>query len=52
VSGCDFTGFARNHIALGPNSRSTILTGTRFLGGLKLHNAGQGKVEAGTNIDE
>lgn len=52
VSGCDFTAFNRNHIALGPNSRSTIVTGTRFLGGLKLHNAGQGKVQAETNIDE
>ncbi len=52
VSGCDFTGFNRNHIVLGAKSKSTLVTGTRFLGGLKLTNHGQGKVEAATNIDE
>jgi len=52
VSGCDFTGFNRNHIVLGAQSKSTLVTGTRFPGGLKLTNHGQGKVEAAINIDE
>jgi hypothetical protein len=29
-----------------------VITGTRFLGGMKLENQGKGKVEAGLNIDE
>jgi len=52
VSACDFTGFKQNHIFLGPKSKSTVVTGSRFLGGLKLENQGKGKVEAGLNIDE
>jgi hypothetical protein len=52
VSACDFTGFDRNHVLLGAKSKSTLITGTRFLGGLKLNNAGRGKVETGMNIDE
>ena len=39
-------------IFLGPKSKSTVVTGSRFLGGLKLENQGKGKVEAGLNIDE
>jgi len=52
VSGCDFTGFNRNHVGLGTESKSTIVTSTRFLGGLQLINLGQGKVEKSTDIDE
>lgn len=52
VSGCDFTGFKRNHIGLGPKSKSTIVTSTRLLGGLQLNNLGEGKVETAANIDE
>jgi hypothetical protein len=36
---------------LGHNVR-VIVTGTRFLGGMKLANRGKGKVETGLNIDE
>ena len=52
ISGRDFTGFKRNHIGLGPKSKSTIVNATRFLGGLQLANLGQGKVEMSANIDE
>ncbi len=52
LSACDFTGFDRNHVLLGAKSKSTLITGTRFLGGLKLTNSGKGKVESGSNIDE
>jgi len=52
VSGCDFTGFKRNHILLGPKSKSTIVNATRFLNGLQLTNQGPGKVETSANIDE
>ncbi len=52
LSACDFTGAKQNHVVLGPSSRSTVITGTRFLGGLKLEDQGSGKVEAGLNIDE
>lgn len=52
VSGCDFTGAKQNHVILGPKAKSTVITGTRFLGGMKLENRGKGKVEAGLNIDE
>ena len=52
VSGCDFTGFNRNHIVLGPKSKSTIVSATRFLGGLPLTNQGHGKVVTTANIDE
>jgi hypothetical protein len=52
LNGCDFTGFDRNHIRLGSKAKSTLVTGNRFLGGLKLDNAGMGKVVTGDNIDE
>jgi hypothetical protein len=52
VSGCDFTGAKQNHVLLGPEAKSTVITATRFLGGMKLENRGKGKVEAGLNIDE
>jgi hypothetical protein len=52
MSACDFTGANQKHVVLGPKSRSTVITGTRFLGGLKLENRGSGKVESGFNIDE
>jgi len=52
VSGSDFTGFNRSHIVLGPKSKSTIISATRFLGGLQLTNQGQGKVETSANINE
>lgn len=52
VSGCDFTGFDRRHISLGAKAKSTVVTGSRFLGGLKLDNNGKGKVETGCNVDE
>ncbi len=51
-SACDFTGFDRNHVLLGAKSKSTLITGTRFLRGMKLKNEGGGKVETGMNIDE
>ena len=51
-SGCDFTGAKQNHVVLGPKAKSTVITGTRFLGGMKLENQGKGKVETGLNIDE
>ena len=52
ITGCDMTGFNRNHVRLNTKSRSTIVTSSRFLGGLKLENTGKGKVVAGDNIDE
>lgn len=52
VSGCDMTGFNRNHVRLGPKARSTLVSSSRFLGGLKLNNEGIGKVVVGDNIDE
>ena len=52
VNSCDFTGFDRNHIRLGPKAKSTLVTGSRFLGGLKLDTVGKGKVVTGDNIDE
>jgi len=52
MTACDMTGFNRNHIQLGAKARSTLVTSSRFLGGLKLDNAGKGKVVSGDNIDE
>jgi len=52
VSGCDFTGFNRNHIVLSPKSKSTIVSATRFLGGLQLTNQAHGKVVISANIEE
>jgi len=52
ISVRDFTGFNRNHIVLGPKSKSTIVSATRFLGGLQITNQGHGKVETSANIDE
>ena len=52
VSGCDFTGFSRRHLRLGASARSTVVSGSRFLGGLKVESEGAGKVVAGDNIDE
>jgi hypothetical protein len=52
VNGCDFTGIDRKHILLGPESRSTLVSGTRSLGPLEIVNEGKGKVVTGQNIDE
>ena len=52
VSGCDFTGFNRNHIVLGSKSKSTIVSATRFLDGLQLAYQGYGKVETSGNIED
>lgn len=52
INGCDMTGFSRNHILLGPQAKSTLITSSRFLGGLRLENSGQGKVVVANNIDE
>jgi len=52
LTGCDMTGVNRNHIRLGKQSKSTVVTSSRFLGGLKLDNTGTGKVVSGHNIDE
>jgi Pectate lyase superfamily protein len=52
LTGCDMTGFNRNHVQLGKAARSTLVTSSRFLGGLMLANAGTGKVVTGDNIDE
>jgi len=52
MTACDMTGFNRNHIQLGAKAKSTLVTSSRFLGGLKLDNAGKGKVVSGDNIDE
>lgn len=52
ITGCDMTGVNRNHIRLGKQSKSTVVTSSRFLGGLKLNNTGTGKVVSGHNIDE
>lgn len=52
ITGCDMTGVTRNHIRLGKQSKSTVVTSSRFLGGLKLDNTGTGKVVSGHNIDE
>lgn len=52
ITGCDMTGFDRNHVRLGPKSKSTIVTSSRFLGGLKLEKTGKGIVVAENNIGE
>jgi hypothetical protein len=44
ITGCDMTGFNRNHVRLGTKSKSTIVTSSRFLGGLKLETSGQVKL--------
>lgn len=60
ITNCDFMGqdtdwVGRNPeagtIALGPNSKATVITGNRFRGGLRLKNAGKGQVQMGLNID-
>ena len=52
ITGCDMTGVNRNHIRLGKQSKSTVVTSSRFLGGLKLDGTGTGKVVSGDTIDE
>ena len=47
---CDFTGAKQNHVVLGPKVKSTVITATRFLGGMKLEDQGKGKVETGLNM--
>jgi len=56
VNGCgftdrDFTGFDRNHIVPGKKPKGTIVSSTRFLGGMESTNEGQGKVVTSANIE-
>jgi hypothetical protein len=52
VSACDFTGIKRQHIRLGPTAKSTVVVGSRFLGGLRVENQGKGKLEVMCNLDD
>ena len=52
VSSCDFMDADHQQIALGENSRATIIMGNRLRGGAKIENQSKGKVEIGLNVEE
>ena len=51
VNGCDFME-AKKAIVLGPDSKATIIMGSRFRGGMQVENNSKGKVEMGLNVEE
>lgn len=51
VNGCDFME-AKKHIVLGPESKATVIMGSRFRGGMQIENNSKGKVEMGLNVEE
>lgn len=52
VSACDFMDAGKKQIVLGPNSKASIVMGTRLRGGAKVENQGKGKLEMGLNVEE
>lgn len=52
VSSCDFMDAGKKQIVLGPNSKASIVMGSRLRGGAKVENTGKGKLEMGLNVEE
>ena len=52
VTSCEFIDGGKKQIVLGPNSKSAVIVGNRFRGGVKVDNQGEGKVEMGLNVDD
>jgi hypothetical protein len=52
IMGCDFTGLTARHVRLGPKSKSTLITSTRFINEPEIDNQSSGKFVLESNVSE